>query len=247
MAKLHEVLAVEGSLKGTSEKVIKECQKVFGTKQTHFIGHIKTYTPLNADDTETIPEDRLELVTTVNDKLSYIQESIIDALDAMYQKESTNTLAKADIIIDDEIIETDVPAVVLLTLETRLKQIRECYDQALTYDPSKKWVKDDNEINIWKTDPVETIRTKKVAKPITLSPATKEHKAQVQLFTEDIKVGTWSTIYRTGCISPREKHEYLKRIDVLIRAVVKARQRANDQEVKNVVIGKKLFNYIHGV
>jgi hypothetical protein len=247
MGKLHEALAVHGSLKKTAEKMLEEAAKSFKDKQHLYTGHAKTYTALNESDSEKLEPELKHLVDNVQSKLKYIQESVIETTDCMYQKEATNTIASADIVLDGETIASEVPAVVLLNLETQLKEVRKAYDAAPTLDPAQAWKKDENEDDVYVTAPHTTQRTKKINKPVSLAAATEFHPEQVQMGSEDIVTGHWSNIQKSGCLSTKDKHKYLKRIDNLIRAVVKARTRANDMDLKDVKIGKSLFEYINNI
>jgi hypothetical protein len=242
---LHAVLAVEGSLKGAEDKILDEAKKVF-KDGNHFNGFTKTYEKMNEEDTEQFPSESKQLVTNVPDKLEYVEQSVIATIDCMYQKEFTNTTAKADLVINGNVIATDVPATVLLNLESKLKKIREVYAVIPTLDSDKVWKEDANGTNVFITEAVETIKSKKKQKPITLVEATDHHPAQAQLISEDVQQGKWKQIYKSGCLSARQKHNLLKKIDELARAVVSARCSANQEEVKNVEIGKKIFEYING-
>ena len=65
------------------------------------------------------------------------------------------------------------------------------------------------------------------------------------MVTEDVPVGTWKITNYSGLVSPAEKSSMLKRIDLLLEAVKKARSRANDTAVEGLKIGKALFKYIN--
>lgn len=244
--KLHQLLAVDGDLKGTYEKILNECRDTFGKRSEHFQGHEKTYQPLNAEDQDIPSNDIKHIVDTVPSKLRYIQGAVIKHLDALYQKELANTNAKADLELDGRLIAQDVPATVLLNLETKLKEIRSVYEAAPTYDPSKRWTKMQGETDTYITAPVKTVRTRKVVETLVLVPPTKEHPGQAQAIQVDRNAGEWSAVHTSGALSPADKSRLLGRIDDLIQAVKRARQKANDQDVTVVNIGKALFEYIHG-
>jgi hypothetical protein len=247
MGKLHEALAVHGSLKTTADNMLKEASKSFKDKSHLYTGHVKTYSPLNDNDSEKLEDEIKHLVDNVPAKLKYIQDSVIETTDCMYQKEATNTIASADIVIDGVVIAKEVPAVVLLNLETQLKAVRSAYNDAPTLEPSQSWSKDETADDVYVTAPHSTHRTKKISKPVRLAEATEFHPEQVQMVTEDVVVGYWKNVQKSGCLSPKDKHKYLKRIDNLIRAIVKARTKANDMELKEVNIGKDLFDYINNI
>lgn len=248
--KLHQVLAVDGELKGTYDKILGECLKTFKERSAHYQGHAKTYSKTLDEDLDIPANDIKEPTDTVPSKLKYIQGAVIKHLDAIYQKELANTEAKADLIVEHEdgtveTIEAGVPATVLLNLETKLKEIRGVYDSAPTYDPEKRWKKLTGEEGVYVTDPVKTIRSRKVEEVLLLIAPTQYHPGQAKTTMVDKNVGEWQTVFKSGALSPLEKSQLLGKLDLLIQSVKKARQKANDQDVKAVRIGQKLFNFIH--
>lgn len=245
-AQLHEIIAVEAGLKQTAEKIIQEAKKTFSDKQGHFDGFSKTYEARDKEDDEKIIGETKHIVTTVPEKLEYVQDSLIRLFDCIGQKEKTNTLAKADIIIDGEVIEKDVPATVLLSMETQIKRVREVYSKALTLDPAKRWTPSTQEKNVWESDEVTQVRSRKEMVPVVKYEATQHHPAQVDMVGKDKQVGDWKTIFRSGAITPIKKSELLGRIDQMERAIKQARMRANTQEVEPFAIGKSIFSFING-
>jgi len=250
VGKLHQTIAVDGELKGTYDKILGECQKTFKERSAHYQGHAKTYISTLEGDQDIPANDIKEPTDTVPSKLKYIQGAVVKHLDAIYQKELANTEAKADLIVEledgtNQVIEEKVPATVLLNLETKLKEIRGIYDSAPTYDPERRWKKLVGDEGIYVTDPVETIRARKVEEVLLLIAPTQFHPGQAKTTMVDKNVGKWQTVHKSGALSPLEKSQLLRNLDILIQATKKARQRANDQEVKPVKIGQKLFNFIH--
>lgn len=71
MAQLHKLLAVVAGLKGAAMKIMTETRSVFHSKGHLFDGRLKTYKP-DAEDGDTIPEERTPLVSTVGEKLSHL-------------------------------------------------------------------------------------------------------------------------------------------------------------------------------
>lgn len=244
MKKLHEVLAVEAGLKSTADSTLNEAFNTFSKKHEHFNGQTRKYTPL-AEDGMPLADEHKPVVTTVQEKLMFVQEHLIRALDVLFQKETANTHAKADIILGDTIIK-DVPATVLLNFEKKFKEIRSMYAAIPTLDPGREWIQDTTNNNIYVSlHDTETLKTEKKLVPIVLSPATDKHPAQVEKMNQDIPVGRWNTIYRSGAITPLEKSKLLAKIDAVIRELTQARQRANDQTVNNEVIASCIFNFIN--
>lgn len=250
MAKLHEILAVEGGLKGASEKVITETMTTFNKKPQHFMGFHKTYEPFDESEKDTTgEEEHHQLVTTVHDKLDHTFNVWGKFIDAVFQKEATNQKATADIILDDgTVIATELPATFLLGLESKLKEVRAMLDSAPTYEPGKSWKLDDGHgEHVYKSEhPEVKFRTRKEVRHKVLYEATDRHPAQIDKWDETVNVGRFIKNIWTGMISPAEKARMLERLDVLACAVKKARMRANEAEVKVGFIADDLKRFIVG-
>lgn len=248
MSQLHELLAVEGDLEGTYKKILEETKTNFTKHPDRYFGqHIRI--EMFDENAPKEAEVHKELDDTVPSKLGYTQGHIIRYLDAVLQKERTNQEAKADLVVNGTTIAKDVPATFLLGLETKLKTIRQnIYETIPTLQPGIKWEPDETQgHNVYRrSTPEEKFRTKKVMKNHVVAEATKEHPSQVQVYTEDEKVARIITDTWCGMVSPADKSDLLGRVDNLIRAVKKARQKANTTEVVNMTIGKELFAYING-
>lgn len=244
MGKLHELLAVEADRKKTAEAILEETKVTFTKRTEHFTELRKEYKPDNENEKQLDqPAEVKAMVETVKGKLEYMAESQAAYMDVVYQKELANCDAHADLALEDgSLIEGAVPATVLLGLETKLKALREAYMVIPTLPPGEDWERDDdgNYVVVEKK-----IRTKKVIKNHVKAPATDKHPAQVDVYTEDDRIGLAVTVKTTSVMSPGDKSGVLSRLDELLRAVKTARQRANMAIVPPVNIGKKLFSYIH--
>lgn len=248
--KLHELIAVEGELQGTAKKILEETSTTFEKKHEHFNGLLREVKMLSDSPDAKVQEVREEVVvtTTVHAKLDYMTQSVVRFWDAVLQREATNQLARADLIVDGKVLATGVPGTFLLGMEDRLKALRAVYEKIPTLAPGKTWDLDKGQPlkGIYKRADAETrIRTAKVTTPIVLYEATAHHPAQVKESVSDVVVGTITQENWSGMISAADKSDLLGRIDTLIRAVKKARQRANTTEVQRVVIGKALMNYVN--
>jgi hypothetical protein len=114
-------------------------------------------------------------------------------------------------------------------------------------DPAKGFKQDEHrEPGIYKARETSKTRTKKTVRPMVLYEATKEHPAQVKEVTEDLPVGTILEQEWSSLITPATKADLLDRCDILVRAVRRARARANELEidVKANKIGKKLLDFV---
>lgn len=250
-AQLHELLAVEGDLKGEKNKVKEEATVVFNKKPNLFLGAIKTLEMFDEARKEEEPAgaERQEITTTVPKKLEYISKAFARFWDAKLQKEMANQEARADIVVDGTVFAKDVPVTFLLSMEDELKQLRTVYDGIPTLQPGVEWVRDSQKgEGYWKAAyPTAKHKTEKMIQSKIIVPASKEHPAQIREWSEDRPVGRYVTENWSGMISPAEKSNVLSKIDALLRACKKARQRANNQEVKKIAIGRQVFDFIHTV
>jgi hypothetical protein len=247
MAKLHELLAVEADLDGKYKRIAEETSKTFKGRPAHFMGSIRTYHPFDDDDKVEYPEEYQALATTVEERLNYTAKAIEPYFDALLQKESTNQVAKADLVVDGEVIAKDLPATFLLGMESRLKFIRKVYEQIPTLPVSVDWEKDESwGKNVYRmTHPEEKLKTAKQFKSQVLYEATEHHPAQIEKWDENVAVGKFVKRIWSGAISSADKSRLLGRIDKLIIAVKKARQRANTTEVIKSKVGGKILDFIH--
>jgi hypothetical protein len=252
MGKLHQVLAVEKDVKNKFQKIVTECKETFCQRGKLFNEHRKTYQPLVQDDSYIPGSQEYEpMQSTVRAKLNYVESSMIQAMDILFQKERANSTARADVEIDNgdgtkKTLIKDVPVTALVQLENLVEDVRtRVYDSIPTLDPAKIWHKDDTTPDTWKADPVQTQSTKKNQEALVLFPATDKHPAQCQMIVVDRPAGTWTVSTRSGCLSPLQKSQLLDRLEKLIAGIKIARSKANDIEVDSVAIGKIFFNYIN--
>jgi hypothetical protein len=251
VTRLHEILAVSGDLATTAKKVNDEAIGTFSKKPDLFLRSVTSVEHLSDDERNQDTTDTKEMTTTVFEKLNYIVRANVRALDVYMQKEATNQKAHADIVVNDGendvTIAKDVPATVLLGLETKLAELRSVYESIPTLAPGPSWQADPAQRHgAYKSEhPDVRFRTRKTMRAFQLSPATQHHPAQVQAINEDVPIAkiivqTWS-----GMITSAQKSDLLDRIDRLIRATKRARQRANMQDVEKVSLGDALFKHIH--
>jgi len=253
--KLHELLAVESDLEGRARNIMNETRKVFSDKAVLFMGAVRSYNPF-VDDGIDYPSEYQELTSTVDEKLSYTGKTIVQYYDALLQKEATNQVAKADLIVDGVVIASNLPATFLLGMESRLRKVREVYEKIPTLSIGTEWQKDESKgEGVWcVAHPEETMKTEKTVKSKVLYDAKfpkaneggQSIPAVIDKWTETVNVGKYTKHVWSGMVSPARKSELLDRIDTLLRAVKKARQRANSTEVVKVNVGKALMDYING-
>ena len=249
MGKLYELLAAESDLRKSAAKLLTEAKNTFAKKTNLFVGYIKRTEMLNDNDPAPANEE-VDVTDTVISKLNFVYKHIIPYYDSYLQVQEANQRAKADIIVDGKSIATDVPGTFLLGMEQKLVDLRALYENIPTLRPGITWEK--HELyrleNVFRSKNQEmTFTTKKSIQHKVIYEATKEHPAQVERWTDDIKIGKKYTEHYSGMLPANLKAKLLSNIDKLIVAVKAARSRANATEVTNIQIGKSIFDFIHDV
>ena len=244
--KMHQLLAVHKSQKNQANVCRQELIGTFQSKKHHFEETKKTFKSLEEGVPEKV-EDQKDIQTSVRVELKWIGEKLVKMMDVNYQVDLGNTMAKADVIVNDKVFLKDVPATHLMALETELNEIMEIIKVIPTLDPAKGFRPDPNRGKyIYVARTVEKPRTRKDKKVITLAPATEKHPAQAQVVDYDKEIGTIIEQEWSSLISPAVKADMLENVETLTRAVQKARARANDQEIDPLTnkIGKTVWDYI---
>lgn len=251
---MHQLLAVESDLEGRARVIMNETRKVFKEKPVLFQGFVRTYNPF-VDDGIEYPAEHQDLTSTVAQKLEYTSKSVSKYYDALLQKESTNQVAVADLVIDGEVLGKDLPATFLLGMESRLKKLREVYAQIPTLAVGVEWKEDQNKGNdVYSiVHPEEAMKTQRTIKSKILYPAQfpKEGEggqsipAVIDKWEEVENIGKFTRLVWSGMVTPHRKSQLLDRIDALLRAVKKARQQANSTEVVSASIGNTIMNFIN--
>jgi len=246
MPKLHELLAVSGNLEGQAQKCVTDLKDTFGKKHHLFVERTLTFTS-NKEGAEAVTEEHLELQTTVPREFQWVSEMLTRLLDTDHAINEANTIARADLQLDDGVVLLkEMPATSLLELEKRLKWLHDLIATAPTLDPAKGFKPDPEKgDDVFRAREVVRTRTQKMTKPIVLYEATEKHPAQTQLINDDVPTGTIRGMEWSGMITPARKAELLDRCEQLTRAVKRARSRANDVAVPNANrIGSVLLGYV---
>ena len=247
---LHEVLAKESDSDKSAVKLMSEAINSFTNKQELFGGHERTLKMFDSgrEHEEAGHADTKYLDYTVIGKLKFVENHLIKYYDVNATKECTNQHATATVTIDGKEILNNLPATLLLGLETKLKKYREVVNVAPTMKPGIEWIAaPDLGENIHKSkNPDRTFKTEKSLKVISKAAATKEHKEQVETLPVEKNVGEFAYTRFSGCLTVAHKSKLIERIDVLISAIKEARQRANATAIQKMEIGEKIFNFIHG-
>lgn len=249
MSKLHELLAVESDLRAQAESCRTDLKNTFEKKGHHFTKKVVTFKS-NEEGKPDKVESQLNLQTSVRKELEWIAEKMAKAINAGHQIDVANTAAVADVVLEDGTILLSVmPSTALLRLEHRIIEVRDLVHAIPTLDPAKGFEPDASEgVGVFKAREVTKIRTQKVQKHIVVVQPTKEHPAQVAVTSEDVPLGEIHELEWSSLLTVADKGDMLDRVEAVIRAVKKARARANELELdasKNK-IGNAVLNYVLG-
>lgn len=242
MGKLNQVVAVEKGLKARSEAAATTLYHSL-QKKDEFEGISRVYTPKD-DEGEQLPREGKRVQLRVPDLLAEIAEAWTPLYDVTLTKESANQAATASVIVDGDVLLADAPVPVLLFLEKKLADFATVVRRIPTLDPAFSWAADGTQDNIFKTDAVESLRSKKVPRNHVKAPATDRHPAQVDVYYEDIPVGRWETTRLSGAVPLKFKQALLERVTKLSNAVKRAREEANSTEVTEKKMGETIFSWL---
>jgi hypothetical protein len=168
------------------------------------------------------------------------------ALDTTAAKDYANTHAKADVVIGDTTILTDVPVTFLLSLEHQVDEIAQFYRGLQVVDPAKDWVWDDGDQSFRTREPEVRISEEKGQKALVLIPPTQYQAGQAIPVPDNHREGQWEITYFSGAVTRQRKAELVERAEALKAAVKQARERANRAYAEHVDVGTQIFDFLLG-
>ena len=241
MAKLNQIIAVEKTVKGRTFQELTEAHHLL-QKPSILAGISRTYRPKDEEGEQLPPES-----TKVQIKAEEVIKQTVDILTQLFDvtatKDWANCDAKADVVVDGQVLLTQVPATYLLFLEKQLVDLHTFIKKLPVLDASETWVFDAS-ADAYATEPVQTLRTKKVPRNHVKAEATDKHPAQVEVYYEDITVGYWRTVKFSGALPAKRLNELVVRVEKLQHAVKFAREEANNLDVKDQKLGEKVLGYL---
>lgn len=241
MTQLHQLIAIEKTAKAEANSAIDRTYKLV-QKPDLFAGIARTYEPI-AEDGQTLPSESTKVQYRADDILANdLRTAWTRLLDLVATKDDANTEARGDVVVDGQNILTDVPVTFLIWLEKQLVDMRTLVSKLPTLDNAFDWRVDLD--GNWVTGPTKTVKTAKVPKNHVLYEATAQHPAQVQMYTEDVAVGTWTTFKFSGAMPASRQRELLERIGRLLEAVKFAREEANGLDVTDRRVGRAIFDFL---
>ena len=241
MVKLHQILPVEKDAKAQAVAALTKAHHLL-EKHPQQSGIQRTYRAKD-DGGDHLPPESTRVQVRAGAVIAEVVTVMARAFDVVATKETANRTASADLVVGDDVLLPDIPVAVLLYLEKQLVGLYKFVRSLPVLDPSEQWVYDQT-TDTWATEPYETTRSKKIPRSFEKAPATEHHAAQVEMYFEDVIVGTWTTIKRSGALPAARIKVLIERVETLQRAVKMAREAANDVAIDDVKIGRTFFDYL---
>lgn len=242
MVKLNQIVAVVNGKKTEALNALTAIHRKCAKKEL-FDGLHRSYRPLD-EDGETFPDENKPVQYTVDTALSEAQEIMSGFFDVVATQEYANGEAKADVVVDGNVVLPQVPVTYLLFLEKQITDFKTFVSNLPTLEVGETWARDVNG-ELYVGQPYETNKNKKVLQHKILCEATKEHPSQIEKWFDDVLIAKWRSTKYSGAIPTVEKRKLLERVKALIDAVKFARETANDTVIEQVTVGDKLFAYLY--
>lgn len=258
--KLNVLLGKVETLSGSFKQSIKDYVDFFKKQQGQFQGIRKTYLP--RPDTVDLPSEKQskKIVTTVKEKLDWLEETNKDYIDALFAVEATNAsgVATAPLVIDG-INFGSFTAGELLRLVSLLssEDLKQMYENIPVRSDAENWNKsiDDlyqnregiYEVPITSGIKKSIMKEQYILKDPNMTDATAARYVPVTSTRDtSVDLGDWTLQHFTGEASQRERAEILRRYTKLLVAAKGALKTANEAEVQESwMTSKKLFGYLH--
>lgn len=241
MPKLNQILAIEKQTKTSSHEQLTALYHALH-KEALLAGISRTYEPLD-ENGEKYPPEKQQVQLRVSKVLGDVATILTPLFDVTATRDGANCSAKAAVVVDGVTVLQPVPAVTLLWLEKQLGEIHAVILKLPELAQTETWHLDPNQ-DCYATDPVQTVKTKKVPRPFVKAEATKEHPAQVEVVHEDLLQGNWTTVKFSGALPLERKRQLRERCEKLMAAVKFAREEANLADAPKVSVAKEVFGFL---
>lgn len=241
--KLHQINALVAGNKPRAQRTLTDAHQTL-QKQPLLSGITRAYQPRD-DEGEHLPPESTRVQVNAGKVIAAMTAELGRMFDLQLTQDNGNTVAKADVVVDGRVLLAAAPVTYLLWLDKQLTDMRTFIDKLPALDPAETWTYDDAR-ECWVSEPVQTVRSKKVPRNHVLAEATQHHPAQVQVFTEDVPVGTWTTVKLSGALPAAQIREFRRRVTALTDAVKVAREAANSSPVTDHQAGTAVLGYLFG-
>lgn len=245
MTKLHQILAVERDVKQSTNRHITDGYQML-QKPALLQGLARVYRARDEADTELLPPENQRVQVRATEVLKASQSQFERLWDITATKDWANLGATADVkLADGTTLIEGAPVTYLMWLEKQLTDIKTIVSKLPILDATEEWVWSAAQ-DCYMTETHETHRTKKLPRVLVKAKATDKHPEQVDVFSEDVIVGYWSTTKFSAALPATQVRELLDRVLAVTEAVKTARSTANEVEITQQKVAGPVLTYIFG-
>lgn len=241
MTKLNQIIAIEKDVRSRATKA-REAAAADLAKGGPLTGISRIYKPRTEDGDQLPPE-----ATRVQYTVDHVTENMTRHLGRLWNvtatKDWANAEATADVVVDGETLLVQAPASFLVWFEKQVVDLLVYVSKIPILDPAEVWTYDETSM-VYRSEPAETVRTRKVPKVLVKYEATSDHPAQVETYMVDEPEGTWETTKFSGAIPAARKADMLMRLSRLVEAVKFAREEANQHTVIDRDVSAPVLAYL---
>lgn len=241
MARLNQIIAIEKGVKSKAFQELTEAHQAL-QKPALLAGISRTYRPKD-EEGEQLPPESTRVQVKADEVIRQTMVILTRLFDVTATKDWANCTAKADVVVDGTTLLNQVPVNYLLFLEKQLVDLHTFIKKLPMLDASESWTFDAS-ADTWATEPIQTLRTKKIPRNHVKAEATEKHPAQVEVYYEDVAIGYWRTVKFSGALPARRINELLERVERLQQAVKFAREEANNSATTDQKVGERVFNFL---
>jgi|SRR5579859_1816336 len=240
-SKLSHVVAVSKGVKSAATATLTNAHHT-AQRANLLSGISRTYQPI-AEGEAPKPPESTRVQANAASIIEGIQETLVRLFDVTATVDYGNQAAKADVVVDGQLLVEGAPVSYLLFLEKQLVDLGTFVKKLPTLDQADEWELDPN-TGHYRTPVVKTVSNKKVYRNHVKAEATEKHPAQVEVYTEDIPVGHWHTTKFSGALPATRVKELSDRVVKLQEAVKVARETANSTDVANQRVGETVLGWL---
>lgn len=241
MPKINQIIALEKGVKSRSFANLSEAHQQL-QKAALLTGISRTYRPKD-DEGERYPPESTRVQLRAEEVVKRTSSILGELFDVVATKDWANCAARADVVVDGVVLLPQVPVTYLLFLEKQLVDLHTFVTKLPVLDPAESWSFDPT-MDCWAAATSETSKTKKVPRNHVKAEATEKHPAQVEVYHEDIVVGTWRTTKYSGAEPAARVRVLTERVEKLQKAVKIAREEANSAQAESVQTADKVFGFL---
>lgn len=258
--KLNVLLAKTEHSATQFKKLISDYIAYFKNNQNAFHGAKKTYQPL--DGKEDYPTERgvMMVVTTVDEKLQWLEETAGQYIDNLFSLEATNAVgvARADLIVDG-VNWGNFSSLELMRLKTLIESesLINMYATMPVRSDSEVWEPTNEDAykgrNVYQKPQISGQKKTTLKESYILPDPNVQYLKDTSKYVPQVAhkdtieiLGNYTVDFYSGETTHRYRAEVLRRRSALLSGLIEALKKANEAEaVKSEMTAKKIFGYLH--